>query len=95
MKKKENTYQTKEIWGHLSFTSNFHVTHDIVIRASNGLFVKTVSKSQQDKTMIMKYHNFYRSCIDLQKLSMTKEFKHIPEKNKNTFTANMNTRLIK
>ena len=47
--------ELKEIWGHLAFTSNFPVNHDMEIKAINGLLVKTASKSQQDKTIIIEY----------------------------------------
>ena len=58
---------------------------NIAIRAAIGWIVKTTSKSQQDKIIIMKWHNFFRSCTDLQKLMMTKEFKQIPEKKNYTY----------
>jgi hypothetical protein len=38
----------------LGYTSNFPVRHNIVKTAKNGLLVEVASKSQQDKTIIMK-----------------------------------------
>ena len=58
--------------------------HKIVLTATNGLFVTAASNSQQDNTIVMKWHSFFRTCTDLQKLIMTTEFKHLPEKKKNT-----------
>jgi hypothetical protein len=36
------------------YEANFLVNHNIATTAINGLLVKTASKSQQDKTIIMK-----------------------------------------
>jgi hypothetical protein len=44
----------KGITAHLGYTSNFPVNQNIIITATNELLVKTASKSQQDKTIIMK-----------------------------------------
>jgi hypothetical protein len=43
-----------EISTQLSYVPNFPVNQSIAIRADNGWLVETASKSQQDKTIIMK-----------------------------------------
>ena len=52
IRKKDDIF--KGIAAQLGYTSNIPVNHNIVIRATNELLVKTASKSQHDKTIIMK-----------------------------------------
>jgi hypothetical protein len=44
----------KGITAQLGYPSNFSVNHNIAITATSGLEVKTASKSQHDKTIIVK-----------------------------------------
>jgi hypothetical protein len=44
----------EEIYTQLGYTSNFPVNHNNAIKAAKGWLVKTASKSQQDKTNIIK-----------------------------------------
>jgi hypothetical protein len=53
-KPRERLVTVLEITIQLRYTSNFSVNHNIVKTAKRGLLTETASKSQQDKTIIMK-----------------------------------------
>ena len=54
------------------------------------LYITTVSKSQHDNTMIMKWHNFFRSWVVFQIVIITNVFKSTPEKKKIMFATHKN-----
>ena len=66
----------------LASNSLFSVNQMITLRSNPELYITTVSKSLHDNTMIMKWHNFFRSCVDLKIVIITNVFKTTPEKKK-------------
>ena len=64
-------------------------------RVSPELNIRIVSKSQHDKTMIMKWHNFFRSCVVFKIVIITNVFKTTPEKKKIMLTTHKNIKWVR
>ena len=77
--------------------SSWYSSLDQTIFANSwsGWVIVTTARSKQDKTRIIKWHSFFRSCGDFMRQIITTEFRNSPEIIKITFTRHKSNMLTK